>query len=481
MSTRTLLVLGFALAASVPAAGEQPWHQYGRTAQMNACVAGEAAPRLDGPCWSVAAALELSSTACPVVFDGRVYAYAPSPGLLAAFAVSDGELLWSAPLEESINDSWSSPAVDPGTRSVLVASGQSLVALNADTGAVRWTTPLGMDVVNSSVTIAAGRAFVTTAPVDEPGRLFAVRVDPASGTPGTVAWSKPLGLSSGNTPAWIPSSPAAAAAVIVADYDGTIRSLDPSDGRQNWFCTVPDADDGWRAPGGTFWGGVCVDEGFCYAATYCFDGPENNSYVYKLDAATGAFAWRTPSERTSSVPVVCGGMVLVSGGIKGFGSVRKLQAFDKVTGARLWEAPGIGGWTHTPAVVNGICYVGAADSSTGFHGYYAQLKAVDLSLTPQSPSFVAGAFAGAGGSPAYAEGGVYSVGSAGLVAFGWPICGDVNRDCSANILDLLLIRNLLNAAPSSGSNWLADVSGDGKINILDLIFTRNRIGNRCAH
>ncbi|TFH40573.1 MAG: hypothetical protein E4H01_16355 [Lysobacterales bacterium] len=61
----------------------------------------------------------------------------------------------------------------------------------------------------------------------------------------------------------------------------------------------------------------------------------------------------------------------------------------------------------------------------------------------------------------------------------WKIPGDVNRDCSVNIIDLVAVRNKLNADPLSGDNWQMDVNEDGKINVLDLIMVRNRLNTKC--
>ena len=62
---------------------------------------------------------------------------------------------------------------------------------------------------------------------------------------------------------------------------------------------------------------------------------------------------------------------------------------------------------------------------------------------------------------------------------GWNIPGDSTNDCSVNILDLIFIRNKLNADPASEDNWRADVTQDGTINILDMIFIRNKLNSRC--
>ena len=61
-----------------------------------------------------------------------------------------------------------------------------------------------------------------------------------------------------------------------------------------------------------------------------------------------------------------------------------------------------------------------------------------------------------------------------------PIPGDTNGDCNVNILDLIAVRNKLNADPASPpENASFDLNGDGSINILDMIFVRNRLNTTC--
>jgi len=50
---------------------------------------------------------------------------------------------------------------------------------------------------------------------------------------------------------------------------------------------------------------------------------------------------------------------------------------------------------------------------------------------------------------------------------------DVNEDGFINILDMIAVRNFLNADVSVGDYWRADVNEDGFINILDMIAVRN--------
>lgn len=59
------------------------------------------------------------------------------------------------------------------------------------------------------------------------------------------------------------------------------------------------------------------------------------------------------------------------------------------------------------------------------------------------------------------------------------LAGDLNTDCVINLLDLIMVRNLLGADVSSGTNWKADVNRDGYINILDLLRVRNLLSSIC--
>ena len=57
--------------------------------------------------------------------------------------------------------------------------------------------------------------------------------------------------------------------------------------------------------------------------------------------------------------------------------------------------------------------------------------------------------------------------------------GDVNRDGTVNILDIIMVRNRLLQDPLSQGNLQADVNRDDNINILDMIFVMSRFNTRC--
>jgi len=490
---KALESLALLLAITGWSTADVHWEQYGRTCLHNPVVGGEAAPELVQPRWSVSPDFELTAASAPVVFENTVFAYGLSwdfsTSYIAAYDVADGTPRWQEPVDAAVQDSWSTPAVDAASRSILIGTGSRIFCLNVDTGAQRWVTDIGSSIFNSSITIAAGRAFLSDSTAvagsygGGPGKLVALNLGASQEhEPGDILWQAPLGSSSGCTPAYDPEN----SLVIVGDCSGTIRACHADTGQQAWSYTVPDVPDvyDWQhTPGGTFWGATSISGGFAYACTYYFHGGEDNSYIYKLNAATGGLVWRTPSERSNSVPIVVGGRVLLCGGLVDFG-VPKLEAFDDATGTKLWEYAGVGGRDNTPVIVGSTCYIGDSPDLGGF--YYEGLVALDLALDPGDAGFVVGSHPDAGGSPAYANGSIYSVGNGGLCAFGelppehtWPVEGDANLDCTVNILDLLFVRNRISSDPASGANWQADVNDDGKINILDLIYTRNRLNNRC--
>lgn len=57
--------------------------------------------------------------------------------------------------------------------------------------------------------------------------------------------------------------------------------------------------------------------------------------------------------------------------------------------------------------------------------------------------------------------------------------GDVNDDCTVNVLDLIMAANHIGQGASLGDNWRADLNNDGKINMLDLLIIRNHLNEKC--
>jgi uncharacterized repeat protein (TIGR01451 family) len=152
----------------------------------------------------------------------------------------------------------------------------------------------------------------------------------------------------------LPSPAVVNGVVYVGANDGHVYALNASTGVQLWSSFV-----GYPVPSSP-----AVANGMVYF------GSGHDASVYALDASTGAKVW---SYGTASVvdcwPTVANGVVYVdSEGVNG-----NVYALDASTGALLWNsATGYFITTHSPAVANGVVYVGtlngnvhALNASTG--------------------------------------------------------------------------------------------------------------------
>ena len=361
MTRSTTLALTIAIAFLVAAptlfgAAPESFPCLAHDPQHSGIADGAGPPMLGAPRFAATVpGMELIGPATPVVADFKIYVYAEyydevqqtyTDSYVLAFDELDGSLLWSRPIAQRAWDSWSSPAAffgevngEPVER-VVVGSGETLYSLDAHTGAVQWSTGLDHSVVHASPIVADGTVFLSDyTGFSAGGKLYAYAV-----LDGALLWSREIGQTSGNTPAY------ADGAVFITTADGSVFSFDASDGTEFWhrvfFSTWHEA----------FFGGLSVRDGAVYAASYGFYGGEDNSTLFKLDADTGSVLWTTPAERTDSIPVVVGETIFLSGGIEGFGSARKLECFDDSSGALLWSYDGAGGWFEQPCYADGLLY-----------------------------------------------------------------------------------------------------------------------------
>lgn len=403
----------------------------------------------------------------PITFEGqtsvvtrsdRVYTLGRSGGVSRLYCIRavTGQVDWGAPVPAAVFQSWASPSVDDLNGNVLVASGRFVTAINALTGAQMWQTE--MDLSNAGATVAVtddlkrrNRAFITDYDgFGVGGKLYCINVDPLSETnpyqPGEMVWSVVLGSTSANTPAY------AAGVVYVASVSdatgtspGTIRAFSAdatSPPGPLWTFTNVEP------PG--FFGGVCVSGGAVYAAGYAFSGGQLSANLVKVDAATGALRWSAASNRTDTIPVPMNdGTVLLSAGIRGFGCVPSVERFrdDGASAALLWDTAlaswhddngngqldsgeylDVGGWTIQPAYGAGpggkgySVYVGVAPPGASTTAGCSALLNLNVSLTPSNPAFIRESVVGTGASPAITSRGLYTIGSAGVFAFGPAPC-----------------------------------------------------------
>jgi len=384
-------------------------------------------PALGSPRFvTVVEGMELVGPSTPVVADFKIYVYAEQydeaqgygDACVLAFDELGGSLLWSRPVGERVFGSWSSPTAFFGevrgetVESVFVGSGAELARLDAHTGAVQWSVALDRTVVNASPVVGADKVFLSdTSGYGPGGKLYAF-----DALDGSVLWSREIGQTNGNTPAY------AAGAVYVATADAGVFALDADNGTPLWH-TEPFGSQGC-------FGGLSVRDGAVYAASYGFYGGEDNSVLVKLSAADGALIWSAPAERTNMIPIVTGDTLVLAGGLHGYGSRQKLECFDASSGALLWSYTGAGGWLEQPCTAAGLLYVGLIADEGYFFEPALNLQILDVSKQPGNPGFCLDTYGPAGSSPSVANGNVYSIGmlddATALYAFG--PCLDVLTD-----------------------------------------------------
>lgn len=250
----------------------------------------------------------------PAIVDGVVYIGAEN-GKAYAIDAWTGAIRWST--NTGYTHNWSSPAV---VRGVVFIGAAQLYALRASTGAILWKVNTRDDTW--SPTVAKGVVYVGS----KTGKLYAVRA-----SDGSILWTKSMG-DTGNP--GISAAPTVANGMVYVDSaSNELYALDAATGKVRWAVSMQ--EEAGTAP--------AVVDGVAYA-------PSTQS-LRALDASTGALLWTAAVEGGGlSSPAVESGAVFVGGALG-------LYAFDAATGTLRWNAP-IGYCTESsPAAANGVVYV----------------------------------------------------------------------------------------------------------------------------
>jgi outer membrane protein assembly factor BamB len=420
----TVLVVGSAASWSVPLPDE--WPMLGGDALHNGVAPGGpggfADLRFAQPLFDLQGRnVTLMGYSSPVVADGMVYV---AVGTKQDFSYVDCEVLaldeatgviqWHAPVGDALYDSWSSPAVDRATSTVVFGNGYgptgkgAVYGLDTATGTPKWQAEVDQAVLNASAIVGNKVAYITDADFLGNGKLYAINLDPAHPTyaAGDVMWSQPIGMSSGNTPALkdgkvyvasVTARPGGSAPPT--HYGGGIYVFDAQDGTLLKEI-YPTTDYG-------FWGGLNFSDDHLYGCTYNFMG---DGELWKIDPVTGIAPWNAPVGSTDTIPVVVNGRVFVSSGIGAYGIPQRLQCFDDATGALLWETDPFddyGFWTFQIAAEDGKVYIVRADPFTEAP---MELLLIDAALDPAHPDFIIDRYPAVGTSPALANDSLYTGG-----------------------------------------------------------------------
>lgn len=340
----------------------------------------------------------IDNTPSPAIANGLVYVKAGEK-IHAVDAIS-GALKWSRYLGEwGTGGKWnfsSSPAVADG--SVFVASGDGKIyALNAFTGAIKWVYSTGVDIT-SSLTVANG--IVYAAIMSEPGsQAYLYALDAANGS---LKWSTPLQW-------WTPASPTVAGGIVYVVGVNHLHAFNAATGAHLWD----------YEPGS---GNYTYSTASVYGSTvyvYFNDG------LHALDAVSGLNKWiykmnSAPYPSGHNAPVVAGGLVLAIGG-------RTIDALNSADGSLKWhydipEENNSEVSNDSAALVNGVLYVAAGisywpdpeDSNTWYSD--KSLYAFDITNGNLLANIVDGGWSTFEGTPVIANGIVYLSNGSGALA-----------------------------------------------------------------
>jgi outer membrane protein assembly factor BamB len=263
--------------------------------------------------------------ASPLVFDGKVYvglaSHCDNPcvrGTIVCIDASDGRVIWTshtAPQESTGAGVWSSFAVDPARRLVYATSGNfcegtdthgdSIVALDADTGALTWT--------------------FKNAARDRDGENFDFGASPVlfdiGGYPMLAAGSK----------------------------DGHCYAVSRATGEVAWDTRVTDGNGD---------GGIISSPAAAYGKVFMGASiGKTGGKVVALDQRTGNIIWQTEQPApVIGAAAVAGGAVFIGGTDGG------LRAYNAETGALLWSAKR-GSMFGGVSITSDRIFIGSADQS----------------------------------------------------------------------------------------------------------------------
>jgi len=327
-SSLALIALLLGGCQSVPVAVESTPSDTPQMAETPA-VGATLEPGFRAPLWTFSTGGEIWSS--PAVQDGVVY-FGSDNHFLYALDLKTRALKWKFEAGDIVR---SRPAVAGGTV-YFTADDNQLYALDAQSGKAVWQfdmgkpfaarspIPKGWDYMQSSPAVAEGVVYVGSAG----SNFFAV-----DAKNGKEKWRVPVGL-------YVRSSPAVVDGVVYfGDWLGMVYALDAQTGQAKWTVNTY----GSVVPSPTVVDGV-VYIGSKYPCLFAFD------------AKTGEQKWcfAYGNSWVESSAAVADGVVYV-----GSSDWDRINAVDTATGELKWFFTTKGDPWCSPAVSNGVVYIGA--------------------------------------------------------------------------------------------------------------------------
>ncbi|WP_246103017.1 PQQ-binding-like beta-propeller repeat protein [Streptomyces piniterrae] len=274
--------------------------------------------------------------------EGWVYALSVDRGTVVtstrgggvqAWEAANGELLWEiGGVQTEFETAEAAPVVHDGT--VFVWADARLKALEARTGAERWSYPVGDAASCGGVPMRLLAAPDGVVYVVAGTRVLALDI-----ARGDVRWHFEAPAVFLSPPAFAPGPAVTGGGVYLADHLGTVYALDAADGRDRWRIATEARQS--TEP-------VLVAHGAVHLGS--------GKALYTLDAVTGTPRWRFQAgAEVMGAPVVAEGRVH-------FGSADHcLYTLDAMGGQLRWKLATGGEITGSPVAVGGVVYACSKD------------------------------------------------------------------------------------------------------------------------
>ncbi|MBA0053285.1 serine/threonine protein kinase [Streptomyces sp. AJS327] len=274
--------------------------------------------------------------------DGWVYALQVDRGTVVtgtrgggvqAWEAASGEQLWQlSGAQADFETPEAGPVIQDGT--VYTWGDGRLYALEARTGAERWSYPVGDASATGGVPVRLTVAGDSTVYVCAGSRVFALDV-----ATGTERWRFDAPAAFLSPAAFAPGPAVAGGGIYLADYLGTVYALDAVNGHDRWRIAT-EARHSVHP--------VVVADGLVHLGS--------GGALYTLDAVSG-----TPRWRFAAGADVVGGPVVASGRVH-FGSADHcLYTVDAVGGQLRWKLATGGEITGSPVAAGGVVYACSKD------------------------------------------------------------------------------------------------------------------------
>lgn len=245
--------------------------------------------------------------ASPVVGLGKVFV-ATKSGSVLALDLRDGRELWAVDVGDYV--ARSTPAFDGKT--LYVAAGYAMVAIDGETGQERWRMPLRFAGPSSPV-VDGDFVYVAT----QEGHVSAFAAET-----GEEVWHYR------NDNLLFASPALASGRLVIADETGVVTAISADQGRKVWQAKL----------GAEIFATPAIVNGVVYVSTM-------EPQFVALDLGSGKEAWRRPIGGPSS-PAIANGTIYVGG------NDQAIRAITSDGGKDLWTSP-LGYPIESSAIISG--------------------------------------------------------------------------------------------------------------------------------